>query len=241
MTACLLMRLEAPLMSFGAVRVDSRGPTARFPSVSMLTGLLGNALGWRYPRDDEKLDRLQGRISFAARMDRESARGAFVEDFQTVAFPEARESWTTLGRPETRRTPATGSSGRYLRRREYLQDASIAIALSLDPESESPCIAELADALARPSRPLYIGRKSCPPQSPILAGITEASDALDALGEIVPPGGATEERPRHYALGEDIPADAESVCPLSITDMRNWRATGLHGGERIATEFRRTL
>jgi CRISPR system Cascade subunit CasD len=46
MVAHLLMRLEAPLMSFGTTAVDHRRPIQPWPAVSMLTGLLANALGW---------------------------------------------------------------------------------------------------------------------------------------------------------------------------------------------------
>ena len=41
----LLLRLEAPLMSFGSVLVDKRGPTDRHPGTALITGLLANALG----------------------------------------------------------------------------------------------------------------------------------------------------------------------------------------------------
>ena len=45
MVDALLLRLDAPLMSFGAPMVDSNGVIQEFPALSMLTGLLGNALG----------------------------------------------------------------------------------------------------------------------------------------------------------------------------------------------------
>ena len=42
----LILRLEAPLMAFGGETIDNLGVVRRFPSASMLTGLLANALGW---------------------------------------------------------------------------------------------------------------------------------------------------------------------------------------------------
>ncbi|EQD38829.1 CRISPR-associated protein, Cas5e-type, partial [mine drainage metagenome] len=39
----LLIRLEAPLMSFGATAVDARGVIQRWPAASLLTGLCANA------------------------------------------------------------------------------------------------------------------------------------------------------------------------------------------------------
>ena len=46
----LLLNLQAPLMSFGGPQVDHIGPTGRFPTVSQITGLLGNALGYTHSR-----------------------------------------------------------------------------------------------------------------------------------------------------------------------------------------------
>ena len=43
----LILRLEAPLMAFGGETIDNYGVIRRFPSASMLTGLLANALGLR--------------------------------------------------------------------------------------------------------------------------------------------------------------------------------------------------
>ena len=65
MPAHLLLRLEAPLMSFGTTAVDHRRPVQAWPAVSMLTGLLANALGWERS-DNVALDRLQARIRWAA-------------------------------------------------------------------------------------------------------------------------------------------------------------------------------
>lgn len=40
----LILRFEAPLMAFGGVAVDERLPTSRFPGLSMVCGMIGNAL-----------------------------------------------------------------------------------------------------------------------------------------------------------------------------------------------------
>ena len=61
----LLLHLHAPLMSFGGPRVDHIGPTGRFPTVSQMTGLFGNALGYTHG-DGERLQSLQDRLSIAS-------------------------------------------------------------------------------------------------------------------------------------------------------------------------------
>src|SRR5215813_9680694 len=42
----LILRLEAPLMSFGGDMIDANGPTLDFPLASLVIGLMANALGW---------------------------------------------------------------------------------------------------------------------------------------------------------------------------------------------------
>ena len=76
----LILRLEAPLMAFGGETIDNYGVIRRFPSASMLTGLLANALGWRRTETD-KHQGLQDRLVFAARIDREPAGGVRLTDY----------------------------------------------------------------------------------------------------------------------------------------------------------------
>src|SRR5881397_2751374 len=98
MTEALLLRFDAPLLCFGGVVVDNLGVTWRMPGRAMLTGLVGNALGYRH-FEAEKLDALQRRIRFAARCDR---AGREIVDFQTVDLSQAFlfEGWTARGVPE---------------------------------------------------------------------------------------------------------------------------------------------
>jgi len=51
----LILRLDAPLMSFGGVMIDQHGFIERFPGTSLLTGLVANALGWGHG-DYERLE-----------------------------------------------------------------------------------------------------------------------------------------------------------------------------------------
>lgn len=64
----LILRFDSPMMSFGSAVVDHHGFTDVFPAVSMLTGMIGNALGWHHDSFD-LLQSLQTRIDFAARWD----------------------------------------------------------------------------------------------------------------------------------------------------------------------------
>jgi len=173
----LLLRLEAPLMSFGAVAVDQRRPVQAWPAVSMLTGLLANALGWNR-QAAQRLDALQDRIRWAARIER---AGFLLEDFQTVRLKRDDAGWTTRNVVERREGGEGAYRSPHLRYRDYRADASVLVALRLEPADAEPTLEELAQALDRPQRPLFIGRKGCPPACRILAGRAEGEDAVQAL------------------------------------------------------------
>jgi len=98
----LLLRLEAPLMAFGGVAIDNIGVTDQLPSASLLTGLLGNALGYQR-KDAIRLQALQNRLRYAVRADR---RGHALQDFQTAQLAKDDKAWTTRGPPPGRRNPA---------------------------------------------------------------------------------------------------------------------------------------
>ena len=228
----LILVLEAPLMSFGGETVDNLGIVRAFPAVSMLTGLLANALGLR--RVDREIHQsLQDRLVFAARIDREPHGGLGMRDFQTAEINKTEQGWTTRGRPEGRKG---GTFRNYLRYRDYFADMLVTVALRLKPESEEPSLEDVGTALLEPARPLFVGRKPCIPSVQLFAGYSEGDTALAALlawpladeasgarsvRTIWPDGEGTEgiEANRRYML----------------TDQRNWMS-GLHGGGRAVCE-----
>ena len=81
----LLMRLEAPLVAFGGETIDNYGVIRDFPALSMVTGLLANALGWGREEDD-KHNALQARLLIGARVERPGSR---ITDFQTAQLGAA--------------------------------------------------------------------------------------------------------------------------------------------------------
>jgi CRISPR system Cascade subunit CasD len=211
----LHLRLTAPLMAFGGVAIDQVGPTRDFPSASALTGLLANALGWR--REDSAAHQaLQDRLEFGALIARE---GRLLTDIQNAQLGAKDRGWTTWGRPDERAGATYDSPHR--RRRDYLADGDCRVVLRLAP-GEGPDLETLAQALERPARPLFIGRKPCLPSAPLFAGWVEGQDARTALAALALPGRAqwpmTGDEP-----GQDLP------------DLRNW-TSGLHGGSRRVCE-----
>lgn len=212
-------------MSFGGVAVDNRGVEMLFPAASMITGLLGNALGYRREQAD-RLQRLQGRLRYAVRMDRD---GHTLRDFQTAELGADDKGWTTRGVPEGRAGgPGSYQGNKHLRYRDYGADRSVLIALTLEPATQQPTLDELAAALDQPARPLFVGRKNCLPATPLFAGLVYADSATMAL--------ATQELPPdvpRVRVFESCRSDVDMIGAGEhrVSGLRIW-ANQLHGGEQ---------
>ena len=213
-------------MAFGGETIDNYGVIRWFPSASMLTGLLANALGWRRTEADRH-QQLQDRLVFATRIDREPAGEVRLQDFQSAAINNKERSWTTRGYPEGR---AGGTFQNHLRYRDYWADMCVTVALRLDPADPTPTLEDLAAALMEPARPLFIGRKPCLPSAPLFHDRAEGGTCLAALQTISP----NANRRLQWPAGEGV-KDIDSNRAYMITDQRNW-ISGLHGGGRPVCE-----
>ncbi|HBK61216.1 MAG TPA: type I-E CRISPR-associated protein Cas5/CasD [Firmicutes bacterium] len=240
----LVLRLDAPMMSFGSVIVDHHGFTDFFPGVSMLTGMIGNALGWHHG-DFEQLQSLQNSVDFAARWD---VRPHRVIDYHTVDLGSpkmSRPGWTTRGETEHRAGGPAAKFGTHQRYRHYLVDGLMTVALGVAAEGY-PDLDAIKEAFERPARPLFLGRKTCMPARPFLdpvSPIMKGTDLLTILG-MVPVWnreGVPEQESRETWLcwtpreGED--GSWESRLVYDLRDWHNqlpvgsrWRREGMIGG-----------
>lgn len=213
----LHLRLTGPLLSFGGVTIDHVGPTRDFPAASALTGLFGNALGWRR-EDGAAHQALQERLVFGALIARQ---GRLLTDNQNAKLEASDEGWTTWGAPEGRGGGAETHKNRHRRRRDYLADHDCRVVLRLLP-GDGLDLDALAAALDRPARPLFIGRKPCLPSAPLFAGWLEATDPRSALAALGITGRAL------WPLTDELGG-------YDLPDVRNW-LSGLHGGSRRVIE-----
>jgi len=230
------MRFDAPLLSFGGTMVDAENVTDEMPSRAMVTGLLGNALGWDH-RDVERLERLQQRVRLAARRDVEGER---IVDFQTVDLGQdfLREGWTTWGRVEGR-AGGTAATGTHIRHRHYLADAVYTAAITLVPEADAPDVAALGEALDAPARPLFLGRKACPPATAILLEVVDRTSLFEAL--VKAPLGTRRRASAHprrclirVPAGTVLPEGLE-LGERAVTQDRDW-PNQIHVGRSIVME-----
>ena len=233
----LLLRFDAPLMSFGAPIVDNQGEIQPYPALSMMTGLLGNALGVDHSEFD-RLEHLQERLRYASRQDR---RGRQIQDYQTVdlskPYMDDDRAWTTYHHRESR-AGGSASGGTHIRYRDYWADAVHTVAATLDPPDESPTLDDLESAVKHPARPLFLGRKPCLPADSLFAGQMQVDTLPDALvqaplhdraadGPTYPAWWPT--HPDAKGPSDESPLDEDLREP--VTDRRDWH-NQIHVGER---------
>lgn len=223
----LVLRLASPLIAFGGETIDNLGVIRDFPALSMITGLIANALGWDRG-EAQRHDRLQQRL----RMGCVLAPGAQrVQDFQTAQLAKDDKAWTTWGIPEERAGGAGTYAGPHLRYRDYHARLCAWVALALHPAEEAPTLDDIATALDRPARPLFIGRKPCLPADRLIAGWQAAGSVRSALQAIVAEQAAEAPGTGWSAQWPDGEGAQPGDRLLDICDERNW-ASGIHGGWR---------
>lgn len=230
----LILRLDAPLMSFGGVMVDHHNVTDRFPGLSLFAGLLANALGWSHG-DGEKIGALQDRLIVASRWDIEPEA---IVDYHTVDLGQpkmAEPGWTTRGAPE-HRDGGEAKKGTHIRLRHYWANGVLTAVLALADDS-APDLSKLESALSQPMRPLFLGRKTCLPNSPILVGRSTGEDVL-AILKTVPRVRCAARRTNSQTMAARWPAEvgANREDQLkAIYDQRDWK-NQWHAGRRIVAE-----
>jgi CRISPR system Cascade subunit CasD len=232
----LILRLDAPLMSFGGVMVDHHNVTDRFPGLSLFAGLLANALGWSHG-DGEKIGALQNRLIVASRWDIEPEA---IVDYHTVDLGQPKmvePGWTTRGAPE-HRDGGGAKKGTHIRLRHYWANGVLTAALALLDDT-APDLDAFESALAQPLRPLFLGRKTCLPNSPILAGRATGQDVL-AILKAVPRVRCSARPAERQSMAARWPAevgDNREDQLKAIYDQRDWK-NQWHAGRRIVAEGR---
>ena len=159
----VLLRLEGPLQSWGTQGRFGIRDTDREPSKSGVLGLVGAALGMK--RDDGAQLAALSRLSLAIRVERE---GTIVCDYHTVGGGQFRGEphglWSSEAGKKVRVTALTD--------RFYLADASFLAALG---GNDDALVEAIAQALANPVWPLFLGRRACAPSRPVFAGTVDAA------------------------------------------------------------------
>lgn len=139
----LLLRLHAPLQSWGSESVYDNRETDDMPTKSGIIGMLAAALGRKRTDPLEDLAKLQ----FGIRVD---CQGTRLNDFQITQMGSKLNS--------------------NLSNKVYLSDAIFLAGLSCENRD---FLQELEYALGHPKFTLFLGRRSCPPTQPLVLGIRD--------------------------------------------------------------------
>jgi CRISPR system Cascade subunit CasD len=170
--AVLVLRLAAPLQSWGGPSRYNQRETRSQPTKSGILGLLAAAEG----RDREaSLTDLVG-LQLGVRVDQP---GTLLRDYHTYSdyrgVPLLSAKTNAKGQ-QTRTTPPkyTGVTRRY-----YLQDAVFVAAL----RGPKALMQSLEEAVRNPVFPLCLGRRSCPPTGPVSLGLRPDTQLDEVLKE----------------------------------------------------------
>ena len=169
----ILLRLEAPMQSWGDGSRFQLRRTADAPTKSGVLGLILCASGTSRSDAGPLLAELRS-LRFGVRVDRPGTRGW---DYHTAGAGYGINS----AEGKVKVTGTTGDPETLLSRREYLFDASFVAGFAGTPAT----IDRIAAWLMEPVWTVFLGRKCCVPTLPVLERVVRGTALLDALA--IPP------------------------------------------------------
>lgn len=222
----LVLRLAGPLQSWGEHSTFGDRDTLRFPTRSGIIGIFAAAQGLRR---GEPLDQYSP-LRFTIRVDQP---GVYLSDFHTAGggLPRERSIPTADGgrRGEGKATIVT--------RRMYLSDAVFTVAV----EGPDDVTKQVTAALRSPRWPPYLGRRSCPPDQPmLLRGL--ADDPLHELRHRIPLPGRKSDTAGQITVDILSEEPAENTAFTEVWDVpsaftRAGRRYGLRAVYRQRAQF----
>ncbi|MEU8271823.1 type I-E CRISPR-associated protein Cas5/CasD [Sphaerisporangium sp. NPDC049002] len=194
----LVLRLAGPMQSWGEHSAFTQRDSLRFPTRSGLIGLLASAEGVSRGRSLQPYEALR----FTIRIDRP---GVQMVDFHTIGGGLPR------GVPRPDGTQRPRDTATMVTRRQYLSDAVFTVAIE-GPEQR---LDELAHALRWPHWQLYLGRRSCPPDQPLL--LRQVDDPVTDLETRVPLARRLrgDDKPVAEFVSEGVMDAADAVAELA--------------------------
>lgn len=193
----LLLRLAAPLQSWGdSAKFETRG-TGREPTKSGVIGLAAAALG--ISREDTAALEPLHALRFGIRVERE---GKLLRDFHIA---------------KTEKTS-------YVTYRDYLSDAVFLAGLESD---NAAFLQKLEYALQHPVYPLFLGRRACPVTLPLVIGLRDCDllTALKTEPRCTDGKSPSGERLQYDDASAD-PASRKQDAPMSFSVLHRfhgWR------------------
>jgi len=207
----LFLRLEGPLQAWGDNSKFVIRRTMDAPTKSGVIGLICCAMGLSRQAARELLPELND-LAMGVRLDRPGTRWW---DYHTVGAGYG----LLTAEGKIKKTASTGEYETLVSRREYLCDASFLVAL----HGYTELLQRVKYALGTPKWALFLGRKSCPPSTPIPAGEARSDDLLSALRhQLWRPRYRTDERPKEAGVPCLIEWRPSKEEPTAPSDAEVW-------------------
>lgn len=170
---------------------DSRFDVRRTNREPTKSGVIGLIASALGLRRDAPLDELN-RLYFGVRVDRE---GVLLRDLHTVRKDKNTSYMTT---------------------RYYLSDAVFLIGLHSDDEA---LMQRLEHAVRNPAHPLFLGRRSCPPEGRVCLGLRQMplEEALKSEPSLIPPKPFTSGEPQRARIVLDDPHGTARLNDLPVS------------------------
>jgi CRISPR system Cascade subunit CasD len=176
----LALRLEGPLQSWGFDSQYNRRNTGLMPTKSAIAGMCCAAFG--HPRGSEEEhaflvqfgDVRMTAIAIPLKGTHKDFSVRRLQDYHTVGGGydpnnQNERGSITVSAEDGKPRAKNGQSLAVLTHRQYLTDASFGVLL----EGKLTLLKQIADALKNPVWGVWLGRKSCIPTAPVLAGLEE--------------------------------------------------------------------
>ena len=149
----LLMRLAAPLQSWGS---DSKFESRRRTDrIPTKSGIVGLIAAALGRKRDENIEDITS-LKYGVRTDRD---GGFLRDYHIARDIKQKDPYVT--------------------HRYYLSDAVFLVGL----EGPEDLLQEIDNAIKNPVFPLFLGRRSCPPEGQVTLGVRSGKSLEEALRE----------------------------------------------------------
>ncbi len=170
---------------------DSRFDVRRTNREPTKSGVIGLIASALGLRRDAPLDELN-RLYFGVRVDRE---GVLLRDLHTVRKDKNTSYMTT---------------------RYYLSDAVFLIGLHSDDEA---LMQRLEHAVCNPAHPLFLGRRSCPPEGRVCLGLRQMplEEALKSEPSLIPPKPSKPGEPQRARIVLDDPHGTARLNDLPVS------------------------
>ena len=170
---------------------DSRFDVRRTNREPTKSGVIGLIASALGLRRDAPLDELS-RLRFGVRVDRE---GVLLRDLHTVRKDKNTSYMTT---------------------RYYLSDAVFLVGLYSDDEA---LMQRLEHAVRNPAHPLFLGRRSCPPEGRVCLGLRQMplEETLKSEPSLIPPKPSKSDEPQRVRIVLDDPRGTARLNDLPVS------------------------